>query len=172
MLLLLLWLQVSLDVQQPTADSAIISSSITLKPSAAVAAAATTAGGVGVGEVGGAHWFAHQEAAAAGSGDTTAVTAAAAAGTESQTAASPEGHIHISSTTCVTASGVVTVTWSVDASHALPAQLPPGLKASLPRVGLHALLPHTYESVTWYGLGPHECYPDRKASGRLQQHTM
>ena len=36
---------------------------------------------------------------------------------------------------------------------------------SLPRVGMQCLIPATFENFTWYGLGPHECYIDRKASG-------
>ena len=36
---------------------------------------------------------------------------------------------------------------------------------TLPRVGLRLLMsPEFGTSVCWQGLGPHECYPDRKAS--------
>jgi beta-galactosidase len=166
MLLLLLLLQTDILIDKPSQDSAVISSTFTLRPSAAAAdAAAAAARGAGVGEFGGAHWFAQQE----GATTATAADPAAAAAADND---GPEGQIQISSVLTVTSSGVITVTWEVDATEALPAQLPLGLKPSLPRVGLHALLPHTIESVTWYGLGPHECYPDRKASGLLQQHTM
>lgn len=34
----------------------------------------------------------------------------------------------------------------------------------LPRVGVHMRLPPAMASVEWLGLGPHECYPDRKVS--------
>jgi beta-galactosidase len=177
-----------LSVQQPTPDTAVINSSFTLRPSAtAAAAAADTAAGAGVGEFGGAHWFAQQEAESAaaaadtggtgeGGGSHHAASAAAVDGCTNNASvtapSSPEGEIQISSSITVTSSGVITVTWEVDATRALPARLPAGLKPSLPRVGLQALLPHSFEGVTWYGLGPHECYPDRKLSGLLQQHTM
>ncbi|MGE5549544.1 MAG: glycoside hydrolase family 2 TIM barrel-domain containing protein [Bacteroidota bacterium] len=38
-------------------------------------------------------------------------------------------------------------------------ELPP-----LPRLGLRLLLPKELEFITWYGRGPHECYPDRQES--------
>ncbi|UUZ85144.1 DUF4981 domain-containing protein [Paenibacillus sp. P26] len=41
-------------------------------------------------------------------------------------------------------------------------ELPPA-----PRLGLQMTLPGGFERFAWFGLGPHECYPDRKASGRL-----
>lgn len=182
-------------MQQQDPHSVTISSSFTLRPSAAAAATADT-GSTGVGEFGGAHWFAKQEAAAAANDSSSAPAAAAMAAdagssgegegashhaatadatttdVTTQPPESPEAQIRIISVINVTSSGVITVTWEVDASDALPAQLPLGLKPSLPRVGFKALVPHTFEGVTWYGLGPHECYPDRKASGRLQQHSM
>jgi beta-galactosidase len=34
-----------------------------------------------------------------------------------------------------------------------------------PRVGVVLVLPSGFESLAWLGLGPHETYPDRKASG-------
>lgn len=174
--------QVSLSVNQPAPDSTVtISSSITLRPSAAAVDNDTATAAAGVGEFGGAHWFAQQEQeqGSAAAADATAATATTAI-------ASPEGHIQISSVITVTPGGVITLSWDIDTSAALPAPLAPGLKPSLPRVGLHALLPaadssggcHTFgggggvESVTWQGLGPHECYPDRKASGRSGQHRM
>jgi beta-galactosidase len=41
-------------------------------------------------------------------------------------------------------------------------RLPP-----LPRVGLILCLPGTYDTLTWYGRGPHESYPDRKCGAAL-----
>jgi beta-galactosidase/beta-glucuronidase len=41
-------------------------------------------------------------------------------------------------------------------------ELPP-----LPRVGLELHMPEGFEQFAWYGLGPHECYWDRKTSGRV-----
>jgi len=44
---------------------------------------------------------------------------------------------------------------------------PVGDLPPLPRVGLQMVLPPAFERFTWYGLGPHECYSDRRSSGRL-----
>lgn len=41
-------------------------------------------------------------------------------------------------------------------------ELPP-----LPRLGLNLSLPAGFEQLSWYGLGPHETYADRKLSGRV-----
>jgi beta-galactosidase/beta-glucuronidase len=43
------------------------------------------------------------------------------------------------------------------------ADLPP-----FPRLGLQLLMPAGFERVTWYGLGEHDCYRDRRESGRLR----
>ncbi|MDR2656921.1 MAG: DUF4981 domain-containing protein [Oscillospiraceae bacterium] len=37
----------------------------------------------------------------------------------------------------------------------------------LPRLGVRARLPRSLKNVAWYGLGPHESYPDKKESARL-----
>lgn len=43
---------------------------------------------------------------------------------------------------------------------------PKGKKlGNLPRVGMQCLIPNTYENFQWHGIGPHECYIDRRASG-------
>ena len=39
------------------------------------------------------------------------------------------------------------------------------------RVGLRFMLPHDFEDITWYGRGPHECYPDRKLGARITKQT-
>lgn len=41
---------------------------------------------------------------------------------------------------------------------------------TLPRIGLKLALSGEMEQVKWYGLGPHENYPDRKASALLGQY--
>ncbi|THF79863.1 glycoside hydrolase family 2 TIM barrel-domain containing protein [Cohnella fermenti] len=46
--------------------------------------------------------------------------------------------------------------------EALRPELPP-----LPRFGLELRLPRELERMTWFGRGPHECYADRKESGKL-----
>lgn len=37
----------------------------------------------------------------------------------------------------------------------------------LPRVGLRFVMPSRFGHMSWLGLGPHECYADRKESGKL-----
>ncbi|MFC5653654.1 beta-galactosidase domain 4-containing protein [Paenibacillus solisilvae] len=56
-------------------------------------------------------------------------------------------------------SGDVTIETSL-----IPAKegLPP-----LPRVGLRLRVPERFERFSWFGRGPHECYADRKESGKL-----
>ena len=44
---------------------------------------------------------------------------------------------------------------------------PIGDLPTIPRLGLDILLDGTLENMSWYGLGPHESYPDRKSSVRL-----
>lgn len=39
--------------------------------------------------------------------------------------------------------------------------------ADLPRVGVVLVFPRSFEALVWLGLGPHETYPDRRASGRF-----
>ena len=39
--------------------------------------------------------------------------------------------------------------------------------ADPPRVGIEWRLPGELEELEWYGDGPHECYPDRRASARV-----
>lgn len=41
---------------------------------------------------------------------------------------------------------------------------------TLPRVGLKLALAGDMEQVNWYGRGPHENYPDRKASAYIAQY--
>lgn len=46
----------------------------------------------------------------------------------------------------------------------------PGSKmGDLLRVGAEITLPAEYENIRYYGMGPHECYCDRKASGAIGQ---
>lgn len=43
---------------------------------------------------------------------------------------------------------------------------------SLPRVGVHWVVPEASTRVDWYGKGPHECYPDRKFGAWLRQYHV
>lgn len=49
--------------------------------------------------------------------------------------------------------------WRLDATVTLDDE-----HADVPRVGVTATLPPSFERVEWYGDGPHECYPDRRAA--------
>ncbi|RIL01405.1 MAG: beta-galactosidase [Proteobacteria bacterium] len=43
----------------------------------------------------------------------------------------------------------------------------PAAWSDVPRVGVVLALPAAFERLAWLGLGPHETYPDRRASGRF-----
>jgi beta-galactosidase/beta-glucuronidase len=58
----------------------------------------------------------------------------------------------------VAASGELVIEHHIVPSTDLPA---------LPRLGVLMALPEAFQNVTWYGLGPHENYVDRKESARL-----
>jgi beta-galactosidase len=133
---------------------------------------------VGVGEQGGAHWFSSSGAAASEVAPQTPVSeippggGLAVAVGAAQQAMDVEGHVTVSCIVTLDASGRLTMRWTLDASHALPAPLAASLCASLPRVGLHALVAPHLQHARWYGRGPHECYPDRKTAARLAIHSM
>ncbi|QJD81974.1 glycoside hydrolase family 2 TIM barrel-domain containing protein [Cohnella herbarum] len=55
-------------------------------------------------------------------------------------------------------SGQVNIEATLDPLKELP---------SLPRFGLELRLADNYDQLSWFGKGPHECYPDRKESGKL-----
>ncbi len=58
----------------------------------------------------------------------------------------------------VRTNGTVCVSMLATASKTLP---------PLPRVGFRMRCPSDMQTVEWFGRGPHECYPDRKASATL-----
>jgi len=39
------------------------------------------------------------------------------------------------------------------------------------RAGLQLVLTRGYDEITWYGRGPHECYPDRKTGARVAKYS-
>lgn len=50
----------------------------------------------------------------------------------------------------------------------ISARLVPGEGITpLPRFGLQLVMPGSFDQFSWFGLGPHECYIDRKQSGQL-----
>ena len=62
------------------------------------------------------------------------------------------GHVHVRT---VMPDGSVVHTHTVDVPEAL---------ADLPRIGVRFDLPAGFDTVRWFGEGPHECYPDRRGS--------
>ena len=87
--------------------------------------------GVGVGEVGGMHWLSEttpttEEEGGGGGGDV-----------QQQLTGSEEGCIDVAVKLQLMVGGALEMHWEIDASHALPAVLPPRLKKSLPRIGIH-----------------------------------
>ncbi|MBB6733241.1 glycoside hydrolase family 2 TIM barrel-domain containing protein [Cohnella zeiphila] len=62
----------------------------------------------------------------------------------------------------------VSYTLSADGAWLLEAKLEPreGLPP-LPRFGFELRMPEGFDRIAWFGRGPHECYPDRKESGKL-----
>ncbi len=49
---------------------------------------------------------------------------------------------------------------------------PHDIVRTLPKVGVTFKLPGEFNNVTWFGRGPHETYPDRKASGLIDEYSM
>jgi beta-galactosidase len=49
---------------------------------------------------------------------------------------------------------------------AITLTLPPEL-SDVPRIGVTTVLPGSFDDLEWYGDGPHECYPDRRASATV-----
>ncbi|MCP4655493.1 MAG: hypothetical protein GY856_08755, partial [bacterium] len=47
----------------------------------------------------------------------------------------------------------------------------PGELPELPRFGMQLTIPGGFETVTWYGRGPHESYQDRKVGARIGVHS-
>ena len=48
---------------------------------------------------------------------------------------------------------------------------PSGIVEMVAKVGLQMTLPELLDHATWYGAGPHETYPDRVASGKVDVYT-
>ena len=119
--------------------------------------------GVGVGETGGTHWL---SMSAEGAGDD------ASASEKGSSVASPADParpfaacIHVHARYELDPDGALSCRFAFDTRQALPGIA--AALASLPRVGVRLGVPRAMRHVSWFGLGPHECYPDRKASALL-----
>eukprot|EP00955_Chlamydomonas_euryale_P000244 2863-Chlamydomonas_euryale.AAC.1 len=113
--------------------------------------------------MGGSHWFGMVEDSDENDDDAGMPGASGGVPAAAANAAAAEATVHVSVTYRVFPNGVVECEWLVDAIDALPATLSTKLHKSLPRVGVAVPLPGLLDTVTWFGAGPHECYPDRKA---------
>lgn len=52
-------------------------------------------------------------------------------------------------------------------------RIQPGPQAeSMAKAGIQWQLPAAFNQATWYGMGPHETYPDRQASGRIGRYQL
>ncbi|MBB3126185.1 beta-galactosidase [Paenibacillus rhizosphaerae] len=60
-----------------------------------------------------------------------------------------------------TSGGALQLTLSIEPLRELP---------PMPRLGIRLGIPRRIHNVFWFGRGPHECYPDRKESGKLGIH--
>jgi hypothetical protein len=60
---------------------------------------------------------------------------------------SVDGRVGVTAVYRIMPDGHINMAWDIDASGALPAALPSHLHKSLPRVGLHARLPHSFTKV-------------------------
>lgn len=110
--------------------------------------------GVGVGEVGGAHWFAEEGQ------DVECISPSETKKHNLKVVVSVQHMIQVD--------GTLESRWDVDCTDALP-QAP---SASLARVGIACAIPRDFNQVTFYGRGPHENYCDRNSSAHLGKYTM
>ena len=76
----------------------------------------------------------------------------------------PDGRVEVrwARTVVIDGSGRI----RVDECASIPSEL-----VDVPRIGAVLELAAGLEQVRWWGLGPHECYPDRRASGVVAVHS-
>ncbi|MHA2939084.1 beta-galactosidase [Vibrio sp. RC27] len=82
-----------------------------------------------------------------------------------------EHHYHFESELMLVTQWETTIESNGDISFDIKVLPAPSLP-SLPRVGVELGLNRQPESVNWYGRGPHENYPDRKASAQIGNYTV
>lgn len=112
--------------------------------------------GVGVGEIGGAHWFAEKQ-------DSVPCPA------ETETGDDNSRVVIVVVRYMIRPDGTLESLWDVDCTRALSKQ---GPLPSLPRVGIVCAIPKDFDQVEFYGRGPHENYCDRKSSAHLGHYSM
>lgn len=124
-------------------------------------AALTLIEGVGVGEVGGAHWLSEDAPPCPQEEEEE----------EEDTNTSPEGCISCTITYTLTVDGNLLVDWSVNPTN-FTNILPRGLYPSFARVGMRMAVTGCPQRIEYYGRGPHESYPDRCHGAVCRHHTM
>ena len=139
---------------QESDNQTIIECSFTIHPTVAYKETSTCYDeGVGVGEVGGAHWFAEEQHDVA---------------QPPQPETPHDREVQVIVRHMIQVDGTLESHWDVDCTHALP----PGPSSSLPRVGIVCAVPSDFQQIEFYGRGPHENYPDRKSSAHLGRYSM
>lgn len=73
------------------------------------------------------------------------------------------GDITVDQTLRVTSEGLITLAVVFNVSSGL---------TDLPRLGLRTALPAGFEHMSYFGHGPHECYPDRQSGSLLARHEL
>jgi len=142
---------VALSVAAATGDAVVVEGAWELVPS--FHKQAPVAESVGVGCVGGAHWFAEE-------------TSNVLYGKEQ-----PRLRTSVRVRYTVRTDGSVEMDLEVDASDSmLYLHEDCSLKQSLARVGVTFEVPDEYRDVAWYGKGAHESYPDRSTAGTVGVH--
>ena len=161
------WKAAGLDALLPSVlsidvDASGVTVSIRLQPDReAIGASNGVEEGVGVGEVGGSHWFADDDGdpGDAGGQDATADTHADAPALADIIAKVTYELVRQGSSH---GNPAVRASYRVDCSKVC---IP-----SLPRVGVAFALPEDFDMVEFYGRGPHENYCDRNSSAHLLRH--
>ncbi|GMH38332.1 hypothetical protein BSKO_06216 [Bryopsis sp. KO-2023] len=138
-----------------------VTSTFRLSPDHAEVVSTESQTQAGVGETGGAHWLLQEEIDAAGGQETEP---------HPSTESKKQGSLDVRVEYVIDDHGCIDMRWDFDATNAMPAKLAAWLSASLARVGLRLKTPGGFETVNWYGRGPHECYPDRKHSATILCH--
>lgn len=158
-----------------TAGTALVAEWVMVPGEEEESTGAAVVEGVGVGEVGGMHWLSEAPAeeeeessseVVKDDHNTTSIVL------EKEIEETSEGYITVRLQCQLLTDGALEVLFEADTTHALPAVLAKGLYRSLPRVGLEFGIAPEAQAVQWYGRGPQECYPDRKAGAALRWHSM
>jgi beta-galactosidase len=142
----------------------VIRVSEVLRPKAPVAENEEDLKSINVTEVGGIHWFGKDDESEGDSDDVSRKDSP-----QEKEELEPKDVFVEVLTTYTIRPQEVEVEYTVDLSRLRQRLSCQGqVSPSVPRLGVHVELPELYRDVSWYGSGPHECYPDRKDSGLIK----